>query len=173
MITKQTRTSDTHVDECSNIYKLIKIAFQLLSVWELLKSKSNNPNKGRQQSIRNKRLTIASMAQRQWMSSDSLYRSRFSGTSPRPNGSNPKSLHRFLPDYTLCACEDEPQRKEPQKKEKAAAAAAECTTDPGAEPSRYEGRGCPGNHWAAMLTRLPLLHPNLLPPDAALLLLPT
>lgn len=53
------------------------------------------------------------MAQRQWMSSDSLYRSRFSGTSPRPNGSNPKSLHKFLPGYTLCACEDEPQRKEP------------------------------------------------------------
>jgi hypothetical protein len=58
------------------------------------------------------------MAQRQWMSSDSLYRSRFSGTSPRPNGSNPKSLHSFLPDYTLCACEDEPQRKEPKQKKK-------------------------------------------------------
>jgi hypothetical protein len=39
MITKQTKTSNTHVDECNNVYKFIKIAFQLFSVWELLKSK--------------------------------------------------------------------------------------------------------------------------------------
>lgn len=37
-------------------------------------------------------LTTASIAHLQWMSSDSLYLSRFSGTSPRRSGSNPKSL---------------------------------------------------------------------------------
>ena len=37
-------------------------------------------------------LTTASIAHLQWMSSDSLNLSRFSGTSPSRSGSNPKSL---------------------------------------------------------------------------------
>lgn len=37
-------------------------------------------------------LTTANIAHRQWMSSDSLNLSRFSGTSPKRSGSKPKSL---------------------------------------------------------------------------------
>lgn len=73
-------------------------------------------------------LTTASMAHRQWMSSDSLYLSRFSGTAPSPRGSNPKSLQFFQKFYT-----DESQLF---RKIEGNARSRRGIDYPGAEPSR-------------------------------------
>lgn len=95
-------------------------------------------------------LTTASIAHLQWMSSDSLNLSRFSGTSPRRSGSNPKSLS---------------QKKKKKKRCNLYTLRLSSTWThifweslnlvvlvhyyyPGAEPSRYGGRGWPGIHSA-------------------------
>jgi len=76
----------------------------------------------------NKRLTTASIAHLQWMSSDSLYLSRFSGTSPSLSGSNPKSLQHTIPTnsstkfhknsmccVTLCTWKEKKRKKKKSK----------------------------------------------------------